>query len=1063
MKDPRAAPTGTDNFTINYDYNDLSRLVLADLPPVAGQSRGTETIAYDPRGNVTTEVDPSGRTTTWSYDNRNRKTSQSVIGADGSGPLLSAWGYDAAGNTVAEIVASSINAADPGHSPGLATAKSYDNLNRLTETDLPDGQKRITTYDALGRAIAVSDALGDTTNNTFNSLNRITLSTDPKGTNTYSYYDIWADVTATQVLNMASGGSGDQIWVRFFNPYAQVAYEQNNSGQLWSYTYDPRGLVILSTDPNGTSTANTYTLTSLLTQKTLTNANLTQTQSFSYDPAGSLMSGSDGGTATAINQAGGSYAPDPYDLVDNYTTSIGSKSLGLAYTYDKAQKPLSLTYPDGTTVAYQYNGLEELTGIPGYAANGQYNFMGRLISLQAPDGTKRTKTWNASTGTLDGYNWNVIGKTERGLRWDVRGNLISQSKDGFDSSYVYDQLNRLEYAQEGGNIETLTDSTMPQGSAQRDVAGAKGLDFSAPGATVKLDYYASSVGVDLTSSQNISKLRLIGVSPRIQPRTVEVYISPDGVDGDWQKLTDTTWLQDQTGVTLQLQFPHQAQFVKLHLTWDERDQNDAPVDEHTLAGTVGQLLQVWYDVDGQTTSFTYDSLGNRVLESQTRATNIRTNYSYYLHTSRIKQAGSWAFNYDPNGNLTSRGTSGTVDATTGQFDWALSTGELWQYAYDLKNRLVSVQHGLSGSASLQAVAQYSYDIRDLRIETIKPAATTYTQYDQSGELLWHDDGTTTTKYIEALGQIWAEVRTSNGASQTYYHHTDHEGSTNVITDSSGNIIWDGDYEAFGSVVRSNGTLAFDASYTGKEIDADTGLYYFNARWYDPTFGRFITEDPARDGSNWFAYCDNDPLSRIDPTGLLSPDHVVDLIERANLGDTDAAKMAASYMAPRTSQPTTKTATKYGWPVSSGRITSGYGTRSDAVPITHLALDIAPDTAGQKGGSILAIEAGKVIRAGENTQGDSVIEIQHPDSNTSVYNHQQNGVTVGDVIKKGQQIGTMDDIGAEGNVHVHLEVRAEGDFNKRDDPTKYMVKRPESITLTPTVKEDQKTGSITNTK
>ena len=111
------------------------------------------------------------------------------------------------------------------------------------------------------------------------------------------------------------------------------------------------------------------------------------------------------------------------------------------------------------------------------------------------------------------------------------------------SPYVYDQLSRLEYAQEGGNIEAQTDASMPQGSQQRDVAGVKGLEFSspgAPGASVKLDYYASSIGVDLTSSQNISKVRLVGVSPRIQPKTVEVYISQDGMNGDWTKLSDTT-------------------------------------------------------------------------------------------------------------------------------------------------------------------------------------------------------------------------------------------------------------------------------------------------------------------------------------------------------------------------------------------------------------------------------------------------------------------------------------------------------------------------------------------
>ncbi|MDA3810124.1 MAG: hypothetical protein PF518_07280 [Spirochaetaceae bacterium] len=56
-------------------------------------------------------------------------------------------------------------------------------------------------------------------------------------------------------------------------------------------------------------------------------------------------------------------------------------------------------------------------------------------------------------------------------------------------------------------------------------------------------------------------------------------------------------------------------------------------------------------------------------------------------------------------------------------------------------------------------------------------------------------------------------------------------------------------------------------YTGKKIDRDTGLYYFNARWYDPQLGRFITEDPIKDGINYYAYANNNPLRYTDPTGL----------------------------------------------------------------------------------------------------------------------------------------------------------------------------------------------------
>ena len=56
-------------------------------------------------------------------------------------------------------------------------------------------------------------------------------------------------------------------------------------------------------------------------------------------------------------------------------------------------------------------------------------------------------------------------------------------------------------------------------------------------------------------------------------------------------------------------------------------------------------------------------------------------------------------------------------------------------------------------------------------------------------------------------------------------------------------------------------------YTGKDLNEDTGLYYFNARWYDANTGRFISEDPARDGAAWYVYCSNNPLKFTDPTGM----------------------------------------------------------------------------------------------------------------------------------------------------------------------------------------------------
>ncbi len=81
------------------------------------------------------------------------------------------------------------------------------------------------------------------------------------------------------------------------------------------------------------------------------------------------------------------------------------------------------------------------------------------------------------------------------------------------------------------------------------------------------------------------------------------------------------------------------------------------------------------------------------------------------------------------------------------------------------------------------------------------------------------------------------------------------------------MLWSNEYETFGGLSSSFNTFKHANKYTGKDFDEDTGLYYFNARWYDPELGRFISEDPIKDGVSWYVYCGNNPLVFVDPTGL----------------------------------------------------------------------------------------------------------------------------------------------------------------------------------------------------
>ena len=128
-------------------------------------------------------------------------------------------------------------------------------------------------------------------------------------------------------------------------------------------------------------------------------------------------------------------------------------------------------------------------------------------------------------------------------------------------------------------------------------------------------------------------------------------------------------------------------------------------------------------------------------------------------------------------------------------------------------------------------------------------------------------------YVYALGTYLARVDgvISKNNEEVYFYHNDHVGSIRAMTDRAGKVVYNADYLAFG---KKFGVTAADDGFdeyhgfTGKEYDPDTGLYYYNARWYDQDLGRFVSEDPAADPNNpnLYSYCGNNPVIRIDPSG-----------------------------------------------------------------------------------------------------------------------------------------------------------------------------------------------------
>jgi len=128
---------------------------------------------------------------------------------------------------------------------------------------------------------------------------------------------------------------------------------------------------------------------------------------------------------------------------------------------------------------------------------------------------------------------------------------------------------------------------------------------------------------------------------------------------------------------------------------------------------------------------------------------------------------------------------------------------------------------------------------------------------------------------------------------TYYLHKDHVGSTHIVTDDAGKVVARTIYKPFGEIDHrsSEGNDIFRAKFGGQEFDGESGLYYFDARYYDATIGRFITPDSVMgsgflqlDVFNRYAFAGNNPIRNIDPSGH---SFLVTLIVGAIVGATVA--------------------------------------------------------------------------------------------------------------------------------------------------------------------------------
>jgi len=122
-------------------------------------------------------------------------------------------------------------------------------------------------------------------------------------------------------------------------------------------------------------------------------------------------------------------------------------------------------------------------------------------------------------------------------------------------------------------------------------------------------------------------------------------------------------------------------------------------------------------------------------------------------------------------------------------------------------------------------------------------------------------------YSTLIGAAHADV--ANG--QLYYVHADHLGTPKALTNEAGNLVWSATHDPFGmATVAAGSVVEMNLRFPGQYYDAETGLHYNYFRTYDPGTGRYLESDPIglKGGLNTYAYVSGNPLTKIDPQGLV---------------------------------------------------------------------------------------------------------------------------------------------------------------------------------------------------